>query len=530
MKQLNLIQGTPQWHAHRATHLNASDAPVVMGASSYRKLADWVKERATGVAPEVNEFTQRLFDDGHKSEAAARTLAEQIVGEELFPVTGSNGVYSASFDGLTMLEDVAWEHKRLNKKIIAALDAAGPNATGADLPLEYQIQMEQQIHVSGCGKVLFLATEWNEDYTVCLDQRHVWYFPNNTLWLQIQAAWDHALTLVDSYAPEAEVVKAEGVAPQTLPALRIELTGQVTASNLGEYKKVATETISKINTDLKDDQDFADAETAVKWCGDVEDRIAAAKQHALSQTATIDELFRALDEISETARSKRLALEKLVKTRKEALRIEVVSQAQNELRDFAEKLKTDLGIEFFPVVVDFGTPIKGKKTLASVKEAVAQTLTQAKAQATETANKVKANTEAFNKLTEGNRTLFPDFQGLVQQDQATMLAIVENRLQKHENEQKAKAELEAKAKEDVAKVTAPAPVVEQPAAKIESEKLMKLSEITARIGLPITAAILADLGFEPAATDKAAKLYREDQYNAICQALIAQIKHSMITA
>jgi len=34
MKIVNLIQGTPEWHAHRAQHFNASDAPAMLGAST----------------------------------------------------------------------------------------------------------------------------------------------------------------------------------------------------------------------------------------------------------------------------------------------------------------------------------------------------------------------------------------------------------------------------------------------------------------------------------------------------------------
>ncbi|WP_419178519.1 hypothetical protein [Pseudomonas syringae] len=44
----------------------------------------------------------------------------------------------------------------------------------------------------------------------------------------------------------------------------------------------------------------------------------AAKQHALSQTETIDALFRTIDEISEQARRKCLELDKLVKAHKVA--------------------------------------------------------------------------------------------------------------------------------------------------------------------------------------------------------------------
>ena len=33
MKTIKLIQGTPEWNAHRAQHWNASDAPAMMGVS-----------------------------------------------------------------------------------------------------------------------------------------------------------------------------------------------------------------------------------------------------------------------------------------------------------------------------------------------------------------------------------------------------------------------------------------------------------------------------------------------------------------
>src|SRR5699024_3675867 len=118
MKTVSLIQGTPEWSAHRANHHNASDASVVMGKSPYRKRADLIAERATGITPEVSAAQQTLFDRGHKAEAAARQMAEEILGEELFPVVGisdDNPKLSASFDGLTMLGDTAFEHKLWNE-------------------------------------------------------------------------------------------------------------------------------------------------------------------------------------------------------------------------------------------------------------------------------------------------------------------------------------------------------------------------------------------------------------------------------
>jgi putative phage-type endonuclease len=121
MKTVDLIQGSPEWHAHRAQHWNASDAPAMLGVSPYKSRAELLRERATGISQEFDAATQRRFDDGHRFEALARSLAEQIIGDELFPVTGVNGRFSASFDGLTMLEDTAFEHKSLNDELRAAI-------------------------------------------------------------------------------------------------------------------------------------------------------------------------------------------------------------------------------------------------------------------------------------------------------------------------------------------------------------------------------------------------------------------------
>ena len=181
-----LIQGTPQWHAYRAAHDNASDAPAMMGCSAYKTRDELIAELATGITPEVDPATQHLYDSGHRFEALARPLAEKIIGEDLYPCTGSieGSRQSASFDGLTMLEDVAFEHKRLNQRLRAALQA--PGCTGADLPMDYQIQMEQQCAVSKCEKVLFMASDW-DDNDQLIEELHCWYTPNLALRAQIVA-------------------------------------------------------------------------------------------------------------------------------------------------------------------------------------------------------------------------------------------------------------------------------------------------------------------------------------------------------
>jgi predicted phage-related endonuclease len=146
-----LIQGSADWHAYRAEHNNASDAPAMLGVSPYKSRTELLHERATGIAKDINPVTQALFNDGHRFEALSRELAESIVGEPLYPVTGSAGKLSASFDGLTMMEHVVWEHKSLNADIRAA-------ETVADLGLHLHVQMEQQLQAGTSSKRMSLNT------------------------------------------------------------------------------------------------------------------------------------------------------------------------------------------------------------------------------------------------------------------------------------------------------------------------------------------------------------------------------------
>ena len=108
-----LLQGTPSWHAHRANYFNASDAPVMMGVSKHETRTELLNRLHTGISKEVDSATQARFDEGHRFEALARPLAEEIIGEDVYPVTGNNGMYSASFDGIT-LDEVRSEETRLN--------------------------------------------------------------------------------------------------------------------------------------------------------------------------------------------------------------------------------------------------------------------------------------------------------------------------------------------------------------------------------------------------------------------------------
>jgi putative phage-type endonuclease len=427
MNTHNLIQGSPEWLAYRAQHFNASDAPAMMGCSAYKTRSQLLHEMHTGLTPEVDAGTQRRFDDGHRFEALARPIAEKIVGEELYPVTGSEGKLSASFDGLTMAEDVGFEHKTLNAELRACME--GEDEAGR-LPMQYRVQMEQQLMVSAADRVLFMASKWKGD--ALEEVRHCWYASDKELRAQILAGWhqfEHDLAAYTAPAVDAEVI---GHTPETLPALRIEVTGMVTASNLEAYKSHALAVFSGINRELKTDQQFADAEKVVKWCGDVETRLAAAKQHALSQTESIDALFRAIDDISTEARRVRLELDKLVKARKEAVRGEIVAGGIAALRDHVAALNARLGKPYMPAVnADFAGAIKGKRTIDSLNDAVDTLLANTKIEASATADRIHANLTTLRDLASAYTFLFADTAQIVLKAHDDLLTLVKSRISDH---------------------------------------------------------------------------------------------------
>ena len=592
MKTHQLVQGSKEWLSHRSNFFNASDAPAMMGCSAYKTRTQLLHEMHTGLTPDVDTATQRLFDAGHRFEALARPVAEQIIKEfspmpELYPVTGSEGRLSASFDGITMDDAIIFEHKTLNAELRAAFDMIDTMAPeyrtlvgAAELPVMYRIQMEQQLMLSGAGRCLFMASTWNDDDEL-IEERHTWYYPDHELRKDILQGWTQFAIDLENYAPEVTEAKPVGRTPETLPALHIEVTGMVTASNLAEYKAHALAVFAGINRNLVTDSEFANAESTIKWCSDIETRVAAAKQHALSQTASIDALFNALDDISAEARATRLELNNLVKSRKDSIRSDIVTKGRDALSEHITALNKRIGKPLMPnVLVDFGNAIKGKRTLESMRDAVATELARVKIAANEMADKITLNLRALNEQPDFG-FLFSDVAALVLKEPEFVAMVIKNRIADHQGKEAArraeetariaeqervKAEAAATARanveiaaateaaqadaarasaEAIAKAAQVAPVV-QPAPAIVAAKApvcdsvqvcisskqpedtgatMRLGQISERLGFQLTADFLRSLGFEPVGRERAAVLYSESAFPRICQALVMHINH-----
>ena len=89
---------TSEWHKWRATVRTASQAPVIMGAApSYWETRTWdqLRNEPVGERPAPDEFTQALYDRGHRMEQA--WLKAHVLRPR--PVCLQRGEYSASLDG-----------------------------------------------------------------------------------------------------------------------------------------------------------------------------------------------------------------------------------------------------------------------------------------------------------------------------------------------------------------------------------------------------------------------------------------------
>lgn len=545
MIELQLQQGTDEWREARAKYFCASDAPAMMGDSQYKTRAALIAEKATGIVPEVDAAKQSLFDRGHEAEAKARPLAEEIINEELYPIVAVDGAGKllASSDGATMLCNIGFEHKLYNEKLAASVRQG-------IVPDSHKWQLDHQIAVFGFEKIIFVVSDGTKDkFAYC------WYETTPERIARLLAGWAQFEKDVAAYQPET--VKPAIVADtiEDLPALTVQLVGQVAASNLETFEAAVKARIQAISTDLQTDADFVNADKIVKFLDDGEKKLELVKSQALAQTASIDQLFRTIDNLKAEMKTKRLALDKLVKAEKENRKAEIVMAARDALNAHIDALHQRIGILAIKIdAMPIQEAIKGLKSLDSMRDKVATALANAKVEANAIADRIDTNRKTVDDM-----SLFPDFAAVctkAPEDFAALLSMrkqqradaEEKRLaaerEKIRAEEQAKAEREAQervAQQHAAQVieataqnqrpeaistgTAVTPMSgKQEAAPQDTVRTIKLGEICARLGFTVTADFLASLDIHPARTEKQAKLYKESAFPAICAAIVRHVQ------
>jgi len=571
----NIQQKTPEWFKLRASHDTASEAPAALGVSKYQTRSALLKQKNTGLSDDVDGAKQALFDRGHAAEESARAIAEEIIGEDLFPITATltgDGVpLLASLDGATMDRKIIWEHKLYSALILPGIE------TG-NLDPHYTVQMDQQLLVTGADKCLFMISDGTKELMA-----YCWYKADQSKFDALISGWKQFHADLDAYVPTASTVQAVAAPVESLPAVRVQLDGQlVVASNLPEFAVALRAFIERIPAKPSTDQEFADCEAACKSLKKAEDALESSETHALAQMTDVESMRRMVADLRNLARATRLASEKTVAARKESIRGEIVADGVKAMAEHITALNTRLGKPYMPTVAaDFGGAIKGKRTVDSLRDAVSTTLANAKISASAIADHISINLVVLAATDQSYSFLFRDLPTIVLKDTNDFALLIKSRISEHqaaeakkEAEQRERIraeevarlareqeaadrlriaqELEAavQARDAAAKAITtaqatpvPAPVPAQAvvthdavvkimmpatvaqAMKPETPPSLKLGQINERLApIQISAEGLRTLGFDAARRIGASVCYHEADFPRICLAMVQHIR------
>lgn len=460
----NLKQGTDSWHQFRSTHYGASESSAMLGISPYMSRNELLQFKATGKAEDHSDYTKNIFQNGHDAEAAARTLLEEDMKEDFYPVTCSKGKLSASVDGLTMNGYTAFEHKLLNNGLF-------DKVLNQQVPDHYMSQCQQILMVTGAERVIFMCSDGTRENRVSVE-----VLKDQSWFDRIESGWKQFESDLSNYKPKELAEKPIPEAIMQLPSLSIQIKGEVAVSNLPEFKQAAEIFIANINTDLSTDEDFAGAEATVKFCGDTEDKLESAKAAAIGQTASIDELMRTIDHIKESIRAKRLTLEKLVKTQKESIKTKIINDGYQICVDHSILVNPEFPRVDFVAIShtvltrnQFELVCKNKRTLASLHNAVDTEVAAIKIKLDDLARVIRKN---LTHLPE-DLSLFRDLQTIITKPEDDFRLLVESRMaeqKRKESEAAQRAAEEVKAAEERGRAQAAAAAEHERSAKENEER------------------------------------------------------------
>ena len=590
MKILRVQQGSREWHAERARRFTASEAPAMMGASKYLTRSALLQQKTTGLVPEVSAQQQALFDRGHASEANARKVVEEMLGEPLYPATAvhdDDDRLLASFDGATMAEDVIFEHKLWSEDLAAQVRAG-------ELEPHYTWQLEQQLLVSGAERAIFVCSDGTRERFV-----HMEYRPVPGRREALLAGWDQFARDLAAYVPTEIKERPAAEVTIALPALVIHAKGEITTSNMKEYGEALARRLAEVRAiALVSDQDFSNAKESAKLLRENIQQAKLAKEQMLAQTVTVGEAARLIDTWCEDMRLTALKLEQDVEREDRAKKAAMIAKAKADYDAHIEALKADTGGPWTLLTApDWASAIKGKRNFASMQDALDTMLANAKIVADESARKIRAALAAMDEEAKGYETLFADRLSFISKPVDDVRQLARARIAAHKAEQQRRAEelaererariraeeaarVEREAQERAAaeRRQREAAAAEQrrqeqeAAARAEQERqqidadvhiadgtgvslsdsppmyaaasktagpaviplptrapaapagppTLKLGEINARLSpIQLTAEGLVQLGFPVVSVDRGAKLYREESFPAMCDAVIA---------
>lgn len=184
---LRLVQGSPEWHAHRAQYRNASESAAVMGASPWLTPYQFWLVR-TG---HVEQAVTAPMRHGTEMEPRARAAYEAQTGLIMQPLVLADGDYSASLDGITLEGDLLLEVKCPYKGKASELWQA---TSAGEVPAYYAIQIQHQLMVAGAATAHLWVFDGSEGLLLEVGR-------DEAVMASIRVAWDEFQQYLDNDTP-----------------------------------------------------------------------------------------------------------------------------------------------------------------------------------------------------------------------------------------------------------------------------------------------------------------------------------------
>lgn len=430
----DIQQGTDEWLEFRACHFGASDAPAMMGESSHcsrSELIEWIK---FGKSKESTYFAKKLQRRGHELERQARDgFVEVVVGCDMRPAVMSLGKLSASLDGRSPDGKIIMEHKSLNDGIRAA-------GCVEMLPLRYLIQMEQQLHVSGAEKCLFVASGEGEAVV------HYWYESDPVLLARILAGWDVLLEDAKNYkrAPVEDAAVIEVVAD--FPVVSAKVDGAI--SIIDNFRDVETAVSDFLANKLikapVDDNDFANLDNQIKAIKRAEDMLKQAGDDVISQAEAVAAFMKRKTALEKALQSARLSAEKIVKDRKASIRQDEIDRGASEIKAYMDSRAGDMpiGTELDVLgrgILDVSEYTKNLKTIKSIKERISVGVAERKVTVSQFIDDVAQKVKWLDETYPDMRMVVPDLARIVTLAEGDFRSEVKSRVERYQAAQKDKS-------------------------------------------------------------------------------------------
>ncbi|MBK9160410.1 MAG: YqaJ viral recombinase family protein [Nitrosomonadales bacterium] len=184
---MKMVQGSPEWHAHRAQYRNASETAAVCGASPWMTPYElWLVKTGRKVVEE-----NAAMRHGTQMEPAARAAFEEVSGLIMQPQVVVDGLYSASLDGITLGGDTLLEIKCPFKGAVSELWQSVKSGT---VPEHYQLQVQHQLMVTGARQAYLWVYDGNVGIKNLIQ-------PDEIIFARIRECWELFQPFLDGDTP-----------------------------------------------------------------------------------------------------------------------------------------------------------------------------------------------------------------------------------------------------------------------------------------------------------------------------------------